>query len=111
MRVERRCRLVENRNAWVFHQHFRKPEALTHALRKRADPRAPDLAQSDPSDGSIETLVDLLPSQPGEAPGIGEIVAGREAVVKPDLIRQIAHPTLDFERSTQRVEAGHFGAA
>ena len=47
--------------------------------------------------------------EPGKAPGIGEVVARREVIVKTDLIGQVADPALDFERLAQRIEAGNQG--
>src|SRR6266567_58895 len=38
MRVERGRRLVEDRHARALHQDLGEPQALAHALRKRADP-------------------------------------------------------------------------
>src|SRR5438132_663836 len=81
VRVERRRRLVEDRDARALHQDLGEAQTLAHALREGPDPRPPDIAEPDPVERGGEALVDVLPGEPGEAPGIGEIVARREAIV------------------------------
>ncbi len=59
----------------LLHQDLGESETLAHAARKRRDPLAAGIGQPDPDHRPLETIVDLAPRQPGEPPGIGEIVA------------------------------------
>ena len=110
VRIQGRCRLVEDRDARALHQDFGEPQPLTHAAREGRDPVAADIGQPDPDQRFGKPLVDLTPRQAGETAGIGEVVARRQPIVKADRIGQIADPPLDFERLAQRVEAGDLGA-
>ncbi len=74
--------------------------------RSRPTSAKPDLRQR-----VGEPLVDVAARQPGQPPGIGEVVVRRQAIVKADLIGQIADPALDLERLSQRVEAGDLGTS
>ena len=96
----------------VFHQDLGEAEPLAHAARKR---RQPGRGRHRASPTRIIALSKRSSisrrGRPGKPPGIGEIIARREAVVKADRIGQVADPALDFERLAQRVEAGNLGAA
>ena len=111
VRVERGGRLVEDGDARPLHQDLGEPEPLAHALREGADPRrarhrpSPTRSSASANRSSISRR-----DKPGEPPGVGEVVARRQPVVKADLVGQIADPALHFERLAQRVEAGDLGA-
>src|SRR5439155_1450421 len=80
--VGRGRRLVKDRDARPLHQHLGQTEPLAHALGEGAHPVAADIAEPDPIHRGSESFVHLVPRQAGEAAGIGEVVARREAVIK-----------------------------
>ena len=47
VRIETRCRLVENGDLRAFHQDLGEAQPLTHAARERADAVFGDLGQAD----------------------------------------------------------------
>ena len=76
------------------------------------DPGSPDGGQARPGPSRRSKRASISwRGKPGEAAGIGEVVARREPVIKADLVGQIADPALHLERIAQRIEAGDLGAS
>src|SRR5215472_14471750 len=111
MRIQSRGWLVEDGDAWLLHQDLGEAEALAHAAREGANSFAPNIRHPYPRQRCRNSFVDLSPRQTCQAPGIGEVVARRQPVIKADRIRKIADAALDLERIAQRVETGDLGAS
>src|SRR5260370_1321748 len=70
LRVEARCRLVQDRDRHVLDQDLGEPEPLPHAARERPDTLVGDLREPDMLQGGLDPLLALGTLEPHQARGV-----------------------------------------
>ncbi len=107
MRIEARCRLVEDGDLRALHQDFGKSEPLAHAAREGADAMLGKLGESDAIERLGDTLLALGEPEADQTGGVTQIVGSGELVVEADGVGQITDAALDRQRLARRIEAKH----